>query len=146
MPERLWRLSCWCHRHDIPVLPKMLKAVVYVLFHAVLPFQCELGDNVKLMHGALGVVIHPNTTIGDNVTFYPHAVVATDVPLASCSRARIGNDVKIYTGAIVVGPLYLHDRCVIGAGAVVTRDVPAGHVAVGVPARTSARVSCASIA
>ena len=146
MPERLWTMSCWCYRHDIPVLPKLLKAVIYVLFHAVLPFQCELGSNVRLMHGALGVVIHPNTTIGDNVTLYPHAVVATDVPLASGSRARIGDDVKIYTGAIVVGALSLHDHCVVGAGAVVTRDVPPGHIAVGVPARSTARTPRASMA
>ena len=51
----------------------------------------------------------------------------------SYHRVRIGRDVWIGTGAVIMADI--GDGCVIGAGAVVTRPVPPGSLAVGVPAR-----------
>lgn len=46
----------------------------------------------------------------------------------------MGEDVVLGAGCRIVGPVSIGDRAVIGANAVVTRDVPPDHVAVGVPA------------
>ena len=54
-------------------------------------------------------------------------------PLRS-SPTRIGNDVWMGAGAIVLKGVSVGDGAVIGAGAVVTHDIPAGAVAIGVPA------------
>ena len=43
----------------------------------------------------------------------------------------IGNNVRIAAGAIVIGPVLLGDDVIVGAGAVVTKDVPSGAVAIG---------------
>ena len=48
---------------------------------------------------------------------------------------EIGNDVWIAAGAQILHKVKIHDGAVIGAGAVVTKDVPAYAIAVGVPAR-----------
>lgn len=48
---------------------------------------------------------------------------------------RIGNDVYIGTGAVVIGDIEVGDNVIIGANAVVIKDVPANVTAVGVPAR-----------
>ncbi|HEY0517031.1 MAG TPA: serine acetyltransferase [Solirubrobacteraceae bacterium] len=47
---------------------------------------------------------------------------------------RIGDNVVIYTGAVIIGDVTVGDGAIIGANAVVTKDVPAGVVARGVPA------------
>jgi maltose O-acetyltransferase len=47
----------------------------------------------------------------------------------------IGNDVWIGSNVIVCPGVKIGDGCIIGAGSVVTRDIPAYHVAVGVPCR-----------
>ncbi len=52
----------------------------------------------------------------------------TDCPI-------IGNDVYVHAGAIVIGAITLGDNSVIGAGAVVTKNVPANCYVVGNPAR-----------
>jgi acetyltransferase-like isoleucine patch superfamily enzyme len=51
----------------------------------------------------------------------------------------IGNNVFVGTNALLLPGVAIGDNCVIAAGAVVTRDVPAGSVAAGVPAR---RIKC----
>ncbi len=48
---------------------------------------------------------------------------------------RIGRDCYLGSGVIVIGPVSIGDGAVIGAGAVVTKSVPAGAFAAGVPAR-----------
>jgi len=49
-------------------------------------------------------------------------------------RPRIGNNVKICAGAIVIGDIEIVDNVTIGAGAVVTKSIPANCVVVGNPA------------
>jgi len=54
---------------------------------------------------------------------------------------RIGTDVWIGRGATVLGGVCIGDRVVVGANAVVTRDVAAGSVVAGVPARSLERTA-----
>jgi serine O-acetyltransferase len=54
-------------------------------------------------------------------------------------RPTLGDNVRIGAGAKVLGHLSIGDRSTIGANAVVTKDIPPGCVAVGVPARVIKR-------
>lgn len=54
---------------------------------------------------------------------------------AACAPVRIGNNVWLAARVVVVKGVTIGDGAIIGAGAVVTKDVPAGAIAVGVPAR-----------
>ncbi len=46
-------------------------------------------------------------------------------------RPKIGNNVKIFAGAKILGDVTIGDNCIIGAGAIVVKDVPANSVVVG---------------
>ena len=91
--------------------------------------------------------------IGDNVCFGPNvSLMATNHPLIAQERMgldeqgrttmaefaeeiRIGNNVWIACNATVIGGVTIGDNVVIGAGSVVTKDIPAGYLAYGNPAR-----------
>lgn len=67
-----------------------------------------------------------------------HAIPPVGIPINSqpdvLLPTRIGRDVWLGAGVTVLGGVTIGDNCIIGAGAVVTRDIPPGSIAYGVPA------------
>jgi serine O-acetyltransferase len=139
IPCLLWWLSGKLYRAHLKPLAWILKGVNFTLFHAVLPFQCEIERDVELMHQGLGIVVHPNVTIGHKVRIYNHVTIGSDACIGSPYRITIEDGVVIGTGAKIIAKreqsIRIGAGAKIGANAVVLGDVPAGATAVGVPAR-----------
>ena len=103
-----------------------------------------LGDGVYANFN-LTLVDDGNIFIGDKVMFGPNVTIATaNHPILPVLRekglqynkdVRIGNNVWIGAGVIIVPGVTIGDNSVIGAGSIVTRDVPENVVAVGNPCR-----------
>lgn len=74
-----------------------------------------------------GAVIFQNVTIGSNQKFN-----LTTQQWENLGNPVIGANVVVADGAKVLGPIIIGDNSVIGAGAIVTKDVPANSVAFGV--------------
>lgn len=114
------------------------------------PFYCDYGTNISLGDGVYlnynctildpaEVVIGDNTLLGPSVQIYTptHPLDAgerLDMREAA-KRIKIGKSVWIGGAAILCPGVTIGDGSVIGAGSVVTRDVPAGVVAAGNPCR-----------
>lgn len=114
------------------------------------PFHCDYGYNITLGRGAflnfncvvldvVEVVVGDMTQIGPGVQ-----ILTADHPRDPAQRrsglefgrpVRIGNNVWIGGGALILPGVTVGDDAIIGAGAVVTRDVPAGTTVAGNPAR-----------
>ncbi|PZP33936.1 MAG: maltose acetyltransferase [Roseateles depolymerans] len=117
------------------------------------PFHCDYGYNLRLGRGVfmnfgcvvldvVGVEIGDMTQIGPGVQ-----ILTADHPRDPALRAqglefgrsiRIGRNVWIGGGALIMPGVTIGDDALIGAGSVVTRDVPAGATVVGNPARVLA--------
>ena len=98
----------------------------------------EIGDRVTLKSGAQiaeGVVIEDDAFIGPNVVFANDPSPRSKRHLASYPRTRVGRGASIGANATILPGLTIGPLAMIGAGAVVTRDVPAFAVVAGVPAR-----------
>lgn len=94
------------------------------------PFHC--GNSVRICHP--NVII--NGRVGDNCVLHGNNVIGNKKTGDRDSTPKIGSNVDIGTGAIVIGDVTIADNCIIGAGAVVTKSftVP-GTVIAGVPAK-----------
>ncbi len=106
----------------------------------------QIGDRCLIGRGS-SLVAHLSVEIGDEVFFGPNVYVtdqnhtAADASLPIGAQfeperpVRIGAGSWLGTNSVVLPGVQIGERCVVGAGAVVTRDLPDGSVAVGNPAR-----------
>lgn len=90
----------------------------------------RIGGGLLLPHPQ-GVVIHPDSVIGPNCIVFQQVTIGTG---PRPGTPRLGGHVDVGAGAKILGGVVIGDHAVIGANAVVVDDVPAGAVAVGVPA------------
>jgi serine O-acetyltransferase len=96
-----------------------------------IPAEARIGKGLRIHHFG-GIIMHSDTIIGQGCTLY-HGVTLGD--LGGWGGApHIGNNVLLGAGAKVLGQVDIGDGCRIGANAVVRTSVPAGCVAVGIPA------------
>ena len=119
-------------------------------FHANWGCNLHVGDNFYANFN-LTVVDDTDIFIGDNVMIAPNVILATGThPI--CPELRklnyqynlpiyIGNCVWLGAGVIVLPGVHIGDNSVIGAGSVVTKDIPCGVVAVGNPCRVIRKIN-----
>jgi len=101
----------------------------------------KIGKKFFIDHG-MGVVIGETSKIGDNVTIYHMVTLGGISPSINSDNQRqvkrhptLKDNVVIGSGAQVLGPITVGENAKIGANAVVTKDVPANAVMVGIPAK-----------
>jgi UDP-2-acetamido-3-amino-2,3-dideoxy-glucuronate N-acetyltransferase len=136
------------------------------IYNFVNLYGCEIGDEtrigtfVEIQKGAQvgarckisshtficeGVRVEDEVFIGHGVQFindrYPRATTADGTPQTDADwplePTIVRRGASIGTGATILGGLEIGPRAIVGAGAVVTRNVPAGAIVAGNPARVT---------
>lgn len=101
--------------------------------HSFICSGVEIGDAVFVGHGVVFV--------NDK---YPRATDESGRPQTEADwtllRTRVDNGASLGSGAVILGGVTVGEEAIVGAGAVVTRDVPAGAIVAGVPARMVKKV------
>jgi len=121
-------------------LSALYKAGAWSMDHVLgidLPYTVRLGRRVRLWHHG-GVVLSARS-IGDDVHIRHNTTFGVARKTETWARPIIGDRVDVGVGATILGAVTVGNDCVIGAGAVVVRDIPDGATALGVPARVVAR-------
>jgi acetyltransferase-like isoleucine patch superfamily enzyme len=106
----------------------------------------KIGDNCKISSHSFvceGVTIESGVFVGHGVTFindrYPRATNATGNLQSetdwNCQRTLIKQGASIGSGATLLGGITVGENAIIGAGSVVTKDVPANAIVAGNPAK-----------
>src|SRR6478609_5784373 len=95
----------------------------------------KIADKVFIDHG-MGIVIGETAEIGDGCTIYQGVTLGgTSLAKGAKRHPTLGRNVVVGAGAKVLGGFTVGDDAAVGSNAVVTKPVPAGATAVGIPAR-----------
>ncbi len=129
----LYRIGRWCHDRRIPLVPRLIRFLMFLVYNSVIPVTAQIGEGTTFGWGGVGVALHPECRIGRNVR------IGLQVTIGGRSRRagvpRIEDDCIIGAGARILGPIRVGRGSAIGANAVVLEDVPPGCAVAGVPAR-----------
>ena len=96
-----------------------------------LRFGACFSDIPNLPHGLYGIVISHNAVIGKNVTIYHQVTIGE----GKNGAPKIGDDVQIGAGAIIIGNVVIGNHVKIGAGAIVVDDIPSNATVVAQKSR-----------
>jgi serine acetyltransferase len=110
------------------------KLVTDIVLTVNIPLSCEIGPAARIFHG-YGLVIHWKTKIGSNVVLRHGVTIGMNSTFGEHRAPIVGDYVEIGACAMILGAITIGDHAVIGANAVVVKDVPAHAVVVGNPAR-----------
>lgn len=123
------RLAYATHRARLPIVPMILTNLNLSLHGFDIPPHIEVGPRFYIPH-PVGTVVTARR-LGARVTLVSGITIGmrngSDFPV-------LEDDVYVGAGARVLGAITLGKRAQVGANSVVLKDVPADHVAVGVPA------------
>lgn len=136
----LHRLGNW----RMNVQPKLLRAPFSILYKIAfkcvewtcgisLPHSVRVGRRVRIWHHS-GMIFNPKS-IGDDVHLRNNTTIGVASRATIGAVPTIGNRVDVGANVCILGRIHVGDDAIIGAGAVVVRDVPAGATVAGVPAR-----------
>ena len=124
-----WRHKLPYYYYKIRRNHKRMKANIYVAPNT-------LDPGVKYVHPGF-LRIDEWVSIGSNCTILPNVLFGKRKSFDNPQDVHInvGDNVYISTNVTILGPLSIRNNVIIGAGAVVTKDVPDNAVVVGVPAK-----------
>lgn len=135
------RFGNWRMGVTNPVLRVPLSVLYRALFRHCrasygieIPYSVKLGRRVAIEHHS-GIILNGGVVMGDDVILRQNTTIGVRNADDVDANPVIGNGVEIGAGAVILGGLTIGDGATIGANAVVLNDVPAGALAVGVPAR-----------
>lgn len=111
----------------------LYRVLVEWLLAVEVPAKTQIGSGFIIRHGQ-ALVVNDNTIIGRDVTVR-HSTTIGNKGTMNKDCPVIGDRVDIGSNVVILGGVSIGDDAVIGAGSVVVKDVPAGSVVVGNPAR-----------
>lgn len=129
-----YRLAHGAWRHKWYLLGRVLSHFGRLMTGIEIHPGATIGERVFIDHG-MGVVIGETAEVGDDVTLYQGVTLGGTSLEKGKRHPTLEKGAIVGGGAMVLGPITIGERAVVGANAVVVKDVPAGVTVAGVPAK-----------
>ena len=134
----LHRVAHWLFEAELYFLARLVNHIGRFLTAIDIHPGAKIGRHFFIDHGF--TVIGETAEIGDNVTIYQGVTLGGTNPTNGVAGKRhptLKDNVIVGSGAQILGPITVGERARIGAGAIVTDDVPEGATMVGLKARST---------
>lgn len=130
---RLYRVMRWLYTHKIPVLPKLVQLLIFLMYNSKVTGDTEIGRGTYFVCNGISTVLIPGTVIGENCVLGLRFSTVRQFPYKE--EPRLGNNVWIGPNVIVAGPVIIEDDVIIVGNSYVTKSVPKGAIVSGNPAK-----------
>ena len=131
----LHRLAHRLYLARVPLLPRLVSQFGRLFTGIEIHPGARIGRRFFIDHG-MGVVIGETTEIGDDVLVYQGVTLGGTGNEKGKRHPTLGNRVVVGAGAKVLGGIRIGDDVKIGAGSVVVKPVPDNSTVVGIPGRS----------
>lgn len=128
------RLAHRLYQWHLPLVPRMISQLSRFLTGIEIHPGARIGRRFFIDHG-MGVVIGETSEIGDDVLLYQGVTLGGTGNETGKRHPTLGNRVVVGTGAKILGNIKIGDNVRIGAGSVVVHPVPDHSTVVGIPGR-----------
>lgn len=131
-----YRIAHALDRLKVPVLPRFIMSIARWLTGIEIHSAASIGRGLFIDHGT-GVVIGETAVIGENVTLFQGVTLGGTGKERGKRHPTLGDNVVVGAGAKILGNITIGSETMVGANAVVIRDVPPHSTVVGVPGRVT---------
>ncbi len=125
-----YRVNRFLYLHKLPG-QRHLYAWRTLRFANDISFLADIGPGFCIKH-LPGIVIGGSVKIGENVVIFNGVTIGQKNSIDK-SMPVVGNNVRIYTDAKVLGPIHVGDNSIIGTMSLCNKDVPENSVMYGIP-------------
>jgi serine O-acetyltransferase len=129
---RFYRFSNFCFDLGVPLLPKLIEALIFVLFNSRIPSCVRIGKGSSFSYQGLSTLLVKGTVIGENCVIGMRVTTARKFPYKNVPN--IGNNVWIGVNSVLLGPIIIEDNVIIAPNSLVNKSVPSGKIVAGNPA------------
>jgi len=128
------------YEFKIPVFKQVIYLFLNVIAQILKFMTCiELYPKTKIGKGLYiphigNIIIHSDSIIGDYCTILQGTTIGNNGKNNESGVPKIGDRVKLCAGSVIIGDIKIGNGVVIGANAVVTKDIPDNAIVAGIPA------------
>ena len=133
-----YRFYRWFYIKKLRFIAEIFSRINYSLTGAEIDPGAEIGAGCRIWHSS-GVVIGRGVKIGENVSMLHNVTLGgighSTFHLGEPGYPEIGDNVVLYTGVTILGPVKIGENSVIGAHSLVLDSIPPNCLATGTPAK-----------
>lgn len=131
--NKLRKFGVYFERHHLIILPKIIRMCLRVFYCCDIPISDKIANTVHFNHNGFGIVINSGTEIHDYCDIQHSVTIG--IKYGTEKAPVIEDYVTIGARSVIIGPITIGHHAIIGASAVVVKDVPPYAVVVGNPAQ-----------
>lgn len=125
-----YRVAHFFYKCHLSIISKIIMFFHKIIYSVDFDYRAKIGGGFKVVH-SLGIVIGCDVVIGKNVTLYQGVTLGGNFGKTKviCGKETgqpyLHDGVKVFAHGMIFGPCEIGENAEIGAGTVVTKDVPA---------------------